>query len=129
MATVLTPQQAYISTFAGTGSAGRSAFVTFSWSNTSGYDAEIPVTVKTPVNNSAGAEIYFVRSTDGGATYMTEKTPALFFVRASSSTQTNTLLLQNGQFLVAVLTGGGSSATFSVQFAATARLITAYNAV
>ena len=122
----LNAQQAFISTYAGTGANGQSAFISFTFVNTSGFDAEIPVTVKTPASVSAGCEVYVHRSTDGGASWASEKTPGMFFARAASSTQTGTLLLPNGQFLVSVLVGGGSSATWSVQFAATARLITAY---
>lgn len=127
---VLNAQQAYISTFSGTGANGQSAFVTFSIANTAGFDLEVPVEIRTPASVSAGAEVWVYRSQDGGANYSTERTRlGLAFQRAASSTQIDTLRLDNGQFLVSVLVGGGSSATWSVRFAVTARLVSAYVAV
>lgn len=121
------PFFAYISTYAGKLGSGQSAYVTFSFANTQGFDAFIPIKVITPASVSAGAEVYVFRSTDGGASYETELSIGQAFSRANSSTQVKDLILRDpGQYLVAVLVGGGSSATWSVDFASTVQLITAF---
>lgn len=127
--TVLNPVQCFINTFSGKGANGQSSFITFSFSNTSGFDAEVPIKILGPASVSAGAEVYLHRSQDGGANYETERTPAAAFTRAGGATQIKTAIIPNGQFLVSVLVGGGSSATWSVDFGATCRLITAYQAL
>lgn len=125
------PFLVYINTFAGTGANGQSAYVTFSFANSTGFDAFIPVKVIMPSNASANPVISYSRSTDGGATYETALTIGAIVSNAAgtfggATLITDLILRDPGQYLVQVLVGGGSSATWSVQFGATIQLITAY---
>ncbi len=127
--TVLRPVQAFHNTYSAKLGATQSAFFTFSFANTGGWDAEVPVKVLGGASISAGPEVYLMRSMDGGANYESEKIPAGAFSRAASATQIKSIIIPNGHFLVAVMTGGGAVGTWSIDFAATARVITAYEAL
>lgn len=128
MATVVTTrQQAFISTYSKTGASGQSSFVTFSFANTGGFDAHIPIQIIYPTNNSAGSEVTVFRSTDGGATYETQGTIQLIFQRVSNATHKRVLLLRDpGIYLITVLGGGAAASTFSYNFGATIELTSAY---
>ncbi len=121
-------QQVFISTYPGKSGSPQSSYVTFSFSNTAGFDAWIPIQVNYPAANSAGTEVYVYRSTDGGATYETQGTLGMVFDRVASATAKRDLVLRDpGMYLVSVLAGGsGSAATFSVDFGATIELTTAF---
>lgn len=129
MATV-NPVVTFLSTYAGKGPVAQSTFITFSFCNTAGYDAWLPVKILSPAtaNISAGAEVSYFRSNDGGVSFETERTVGLVFDRPGlSATQLRDLtLVEPGMYLIAVMVGGGSAATWSVDFGATIPLITSY---
>jgi hypothetical protein len=128
VATVVTNrQQAFISTYAGSGASAQSAFATFSFANTAGFDAFIPIKIIYPTNNSAGSEITVFRSMDGGVTYETSGTLLLAFPRLANATHVKMLVIRDpGIYLVSVLGGGAAASTFSYNFGATIELTTAY---
>jgi hypothetical protein len=126
----MTPFQAFVGTFVGLGGTNQSTFVTFSFANTAGFDAFVPVRIGVPATTSisCGAEVTLYRTTDGGLTWETAGSPASVFPRptAASQVQRRDILIPTGQFLVSVQVGGGSaSVTWSVDFG-TAWVITAY---
>lgn len=124
MATV-NPVQSFLSTYVASGASGQSLYVTFSFAITANFEAQIPVLMVTPAGVTAGAEVYVFRTADGGATYETELSIAGVFSRSGSATQRKDINVTTGQYLVSVLVGGGSSATWSVGLG-TAWVITAY---
>lgn len=126
----------YLSTFAGKGSVLQSAFITFSFANSTGFEANIAIKILNPntANISAGAEVYVMRSTDAGATYETQPDAPLGIAYSrpgAAATQIKDLVLRDpGMYLIAVLPGGGantlSGTLWSVDFAATVQLVSAY---
>lgn len=125
------PYQAFVGTYVGGAGVAQSGFVTFSFANTAGFDAYIPIVMNCPgtTSISAGAEVTVYRSTDGGVTWETspDGTLAAVFSRptTASQTQRKDIYLSTGQFLIQVMVGGGSATTWTAQ-AQTAFLITAY---
>lgn len=126
-----TPYQAFVGTYVGGAGVAQSGFVTFSFANTAGFDAYIPIVITSPgtTSISAGAEVTIYRSTDGGVTWETspDGTLAGVFTRptTASQVQRKDIYLNTGQFLIQVLCGGGCASTWTAQ-AQTAWLITAY---
>lgn len=115
-----------IDTYSASVAKTQSEYATFSYAITAGFEALIPVEVVNPSNVSAGAEVYVHPSQDGGASYDTEGSIVSAFNRSGGATQIKSFRLRTGIYQIRVLVGGGSSATWSVGFAATAQEITAY---
>lgn len=123
------PVQVFVGTYVGGAGVAQSSFQTFSFANTQGFDTYVPVTITCPGTNtiSAGAEVTFYRTTDGGTTWETVGTIGLAFPKptAASQVQRQDLFLGTGQFLVSVMVGGGVASTWTAQVG-TAWQITAY---
>lgn len=123
------PIQAFVGTYVGGGGCSASGFLTFSFANTQGFDTYVPVTITSPgtTSISAGAEVTVYRTTDGGTNWETVGSVGLVFPRPSlaSQVQRRDLYLTTGQYLIAVMVGGGNSSTFTAQVG-TAWQITAY---
>lgn len=124
-----TPFQAFVGTYVGGAGATQSTFVTFSFANTAGFDAYIPIVITSPgtTSISAGAEVTLYRTTDGGATWETDGTMSAVFAKptTASQVQRRDVYVGTGQFLISVQVGGGTSSTWTAQVQ-TAWLITAY---
>lgn len=124
------PFQAFVGTYVGGAGAAQSGVVTFSFANTAGFDAWVPIVITSPgtTSISAGGEVTVYRSTDGGVTWETEGTFTAFFSRptVASQVQRRDVLLSTGQYLVGVQIGGGVASTWTAQ-QQTAWLITAYD--
>lgn len=126
------PYFVYLSTYPGKAASGQSAYATFSFSNTAGFEAWIPIKIWSPntANLSAGAEVYVCRSTDGGASYETVADAPLgaaFSKPAAAAIQLKDVLLRDpGMYLISILVGGGSASTWSIDFGATIAQISAY---
>lgn len=123
------PIQAFVGTYVGGGGTSASTFVTFSFANTGGFDAWVPVIITCPgtTSISAGAEVTVFRTTDGGTTWETVGSVGAVFPKptAASQVQRRDVYLTTGQYLISVMVGGGNSSTFTAQLG-TAWLITAY---
>lgn len=121
--------QAFVSTYVGGGGVAQSGFWTFTFHNTQGFDAYLPIIITCPgtTSISAGGEVTVYRSTDGGGTWETEGSPAGFFVKpsAASQIQRDAIMLGTGSFLISVQVGGGCASTWTAQ-TGTAWVITAY---
>ena len=125
------PVQAFINTYYVQGGTNQSCNVSFTFSITQGFEAWIAVRVLTPNTTaiSAGAEVSYYRSVDGGLTYETVQNFATFFPKPTAAAQIDkrAINLTTGQYCVRVQVGGGSAAgTWSVEFG-TAWLITFYS--
>ncbi len=124
-----TPYQAFVGTYVGGAGVAQSGFVTFSFANTAGFDAYIPIVMTCPgtTSISAGAEVTIYRTTDGGTTWETDGTLALAFSKPTTASQVQRadVYVNTGQFLVSVQVGGGCASTWTAQ-QATAWVITAY---
>ena len=118
-----------VGTYVGGGGAAQSAWVTFSFANTQGFEAFIPIVITNPNTNfhSAGAEVTVYRSTDAGATYETDGILAQGFPRptVASQVQRRDIVLGPGIYLISVMVGGGLTTTYTAEMQ-TAQLITAY---
>jgi hypothetical protein len=128
------PIQAFVTSFSVKTGAQQSGNLTFSFAMTAGFEAWIPVRILYPATTgiSAGAEVSIYRSTDGGNSYETvpNYTLSSFFPKPTAASQTDRRDVQvyPGQYLVSVQVGGGSAAgTWSVEFATTVWVITAYS--
>jgi hypothetical protein len=73
-----------------------------------------PIQVRFPTNVSAGPQISVYRSLDGGLTFDTVAIQPLGINRQSGGVATISLKLETGQYAVQVLSGGGSSATWTI---------------
>lgn len=94
---------------------GQSSSFTFTIHLTQAWQVVCPVIVRFPTNVSAGPQINVYRSMDGGATFDTIAIQPLGISRQSGGSQQMSLKLETGQYAVQVLSGGGSSATWTVQ--------------
>lgn len=121
----MNPVQAFNATYNATIVNTQSAYCTFSFAITQEFEAFVMYEVQTPTNVSASPEITAFRSTDGGNTWETDGTFKGVFPAVGASTHKKTINLETGQYLVQILTGGGSAATWTVS-AQTAYVITAY---
>jgi len=123
------PYQAFVGTYVGGAGVAQSGFVTFSFANTAGFEAYIPLTMTCPGTTtiSAGAEVTIYRTADGGTTWETEGSLGAIFPRPINANEVRRRLLYLGigQFLIAVQVGGGSASTWTAQVG-TAYIITAY---
>lgn len=123
------PFQAFVSTYNGGAGGAQSAFVTFSFANTAGFDCYAPIVITSPgtTSISAGAEVTIYRTTDGGATWETDGTLAAVFSKptTASQVQRRDVYLGTGQYLISVQVGGGVASTWTAQIQ-TAWLVTAY---
>ena len=122
----MNPVQTFVDTFNGKGGCLQSESITFSFAITQGFDAWIPITVITPANVSAGAEVYTYRSADGGASWDTEGNFVGAFPLSGSTTMIKDIHIETGQYLIEVMVSGGSSASYSAELN-TAYVITAYD--
>lgn len=126
MATVVsTPQFAYgAALISGTAIAASSnATVSF---YVGGFEARVPFVGVQPntANISAGWEMYAYRSTDGGNTYETVATVAMTIARNPNITDRKTIVLEAGQWLLRLVSGGNVAATYSFSIG-TVEMITA----
>jgi len=108
-----TPQIYTTGAFNATGSAGQSASVTFSLNIDSAFYANVPIQVQTPTNVSCGAIVTLYRSTDA-TNWETTGSVVSVFPLQGSATMRQSFVATQGNYLVSVLTGGGSSASYSV---------------
>jgi hypothetical protein len=106
-------------TFAATLSAGiglnQSQNFTFTVHITQAWQTVVPVIVRFPTNVSAGPQISVYRSTDGGTTFDSIPLQPLGYARQSGGSAQGSIKLETGQYAIQVLTGGGSSATWTIQ--------------
>lgn len=124
------PVQAYVSTYVASLGAGQSGWATFSFCNTVGFDAEVPVEFALASAFSFSPTITAWRSTDGGASWESANQGTLLGVFAAPPTQTaqtlrKVVILENGQYLIGVMAGSHQNQSFSVKLG-TVRLISAY---
>ena len=123
------PFVAVVSTFVGGAGAAQSGNVTFSFYNTAGFDAFVPIQITNPgtTSISAGAEVTVYRTGDNGGNWETQGVVGTTFFRptAASQVQRAGITLTTGQYLVSVQVGGGVASTWTAQML-TAQLITAY---
>lgn len=123
------PVQAFVTTFAAGLGAAQSGNVTFSFAMTQGFEAWIETKITCPgtTSISAGAEVTYYRSLDGGISYETVGTVSTVFPKptAASQVQKQDFQLLTGQYLVSVQVGGGCASTWTAQFG-TAWIISAY---
>ena len=115
---------AYVATVHAGSNIATSAYITFSFQLTAGFEAWVPIRCVTTANVSAGAEVYVWRSMDGGANWETLATLAEVFPRASSTNAQKGIRLDTGQYLIGVLTGGPNGVTVMME---TAWVVTAYS--
>lgn len=124
-----TPYQAFVGTYVGGAGVAQSGFVTFSFANTAGFDAYVPVVITSPgtTSISAGAEVTLYRTTDGGATWETDGTMSAVFSKptTASQVQRRDVYFGTGQFLISIQCGGGVASTWTAQVQ-TAWVISAY---
>ena len=124
----MNPVQTYVDTFNGTGGALQSGSITFSFAITQAFEAYIPITVITPAAVSCGAEVYIYRSCSGDSGPWETENEGSFvgaFPLDNSATMRKDIHVETGQYLVRVLVGGGSAASYSARLD-TAYVITAY---
>lgn len=112
---VATPVETWAATIQAGVGIGQSASFTFTVNITQAWEIRIPINILFPTNVSAGPQINAYRSTDGGVTFDTVPLQPLGFPRQSGGNERVTLRLETGQYAVQVLSGGGSSATWTVQ--------------
>lgn len=72
---------------------------------------------------TAGPEIHFYRSTDGGANFATIAEPAIAISRAPNTTHRRVVTLDGGIYAIRMVAGGPSSATLGIE---TIEVVTAY---
>ena len=94
---------------------GQSSSYTFTIHLTQAWQVVCPIIVRFPTNVSAGPQISVYRSLDGGNTFDTVAIAPLGLARQSGTFQQVSLKLETGQYAVQVLSGGGSSATWTIQ--------------
>lgn len=126
------PVQAYVDTFVSAKAGGISTSLMFSFALTQEFQAEVPIKINVSANLSSPGGVYIYRSADGGNTYESYGNLALIMpsdvagqTGSASHDITRTLVLDNGQYTILVLTNTGTAATFSCELL-TARLISAY---
>jgi hypothetical protein len=116
---------AYRATLAGTASQN----ITFSFAITAEYEAIVPFGVFYSGNISLGPEVYFYRTGSGGQGWESEGNLATVFSDpgdgAANRTMRRCVYLTNGQYLIRVLTGTGTTGTWTVELQ-TARVIGTY---
>jgi hypothetical protein len=112
---VATPVETWAATIQAGVGIGQSASFTFTVNITQSWQIKIPVLIRFPTNVSAGPQINVYRSMDGGNTFDTTPLQPLGLPRQSGGTQQTSLKLETGQYAIQVLSGGGSSATWTVQ--------------
>lgn len=126
MATVF---EQFVSTYIGAAGVAQSGFQTFSFDITGGFEALIPIMIRSPgtTSISAGAEVIAYRMADVGSSWETEGDPRIIFNKptAANQIQRRHLRLTTGRWLVGVMVGGGSASTWSCQFG-TAEVIASY---
>ena len=93
----------------------QSSNFTFTVHITQAWQTVVPVIVRFPTNVSAGPQISVYRSTDGGATFDTIALQPMSFARQSGGFAQGSIKLETGQYAIQVLSGGGSSATWTIQ--------------
>lgn len=124
------PFQAFVGTYVGGAGAAQSGFVTFSFAITQEWEAQVPIIITCPgtTSISAGAEARVYRTTDGGTTWETDGAPGATFSKPTTAGQVQRVdvPLTTGQYLIAVMVGGGSASTWTAQ-AGTAWVVTGYN--
>lgn len=121
----MNPVQTFVNTYNGTGGCLQSGSITFSFAITQEFEAWIPIKVITPANVSCGAEVYTYRSCCGGTSWETEGNFVGAFPLDNSATMRKDIHVETGQYLIRVLVGGGSAASYSAELE-TAYVITAY---
>ena len=121
----MNPVQAFTNTFNGVETISQSQFTTFSFAITQEFEAYVMLEVQTPTDISASPEIEIYRSVDGGSTWETDGVFKGAFPAVGASTHKKTINLETGQYLIKILSGGGSSATWTISNQ-TAYVITAY---
>lgn len=114
-------QQAFVSTYRGALAGGVCANMTFSFAITAGYDAFVPVVIKTSHQMSFSPEVWVYRSADGGASWESAGEGTLstvFPLNTAAADKTagisRCIALTTGQYLVRVITGSGTAATYTV---------------
>lgn len=112
---VATPVITWSSTIQAGIGIGQSSSFTFTIHLTQAWQCVVPIQVRFPTNVSAGPQISVYRSLDGGATFDTVPIQPLGINRQSGGSATISLKLETGQYAVQILSGGGSSATWTVQ--------------
>ena len=120
--------QAFVNVGQITGSLTQSVWATFTFANTAGFEAQIPVEFAMTGDFSTSPEIHVFRSTDGGATFETQGS-VYGVIRddtlATGRTIRKDITLDNGWYQIRVMTGSSAVATYTVALT-TAELITAY---
>lgn len=113
MATVSTPQLAWVaSIMTGTGVA-QSSSITATVSITAGWEIQIPVQCQFS-NVSADPVILIYPTMDGGATYDTTAMTSFSIGRIASATGQASIRLSTGQYAIQLLNSGPNSATFRI---------------
>jgi len=122
------PVQAFVTTYNASLAGGVSAELTFSFAITQEFEAFIPIEVHVSANLSYGAEVRWFQSGDGGASWETVGAIGTVFDilgGAAEHTKRQGFKLPTGQYLIQVITGGGTDATYTVSLQ-TAWVISAY---
>jgi hypothetical protein len=112
---VATPVETWAATIQAGIGIGQSASFTFTVNITQAWQIKIPVLIPFPTNVSAGPQIFAYRSMDGGNTFDTVPLQPMGLPRQSGGSAQVSLPLDTGMYAVQVLSGGGSSATWTVQ--------------
>ena len=110
-----TPVLAYVATITAGIGIGQSANFTFTVSLTGGWYNVCPIKVLYTTNVSAGPQISVYRSQDNGVGYDTIPLSPLSLPRQSGGSAQVSLKLETGRYAVAVLSGGGSASTWTIQ--------------
>lgn len=123
------PVLTWVNTFNAALASGVCANLTFSFAITQQYNAWVPVRMQFSGNQSFAGEVWTYRSTDGGNNWGTEGSLRKVFDRVTSGAAGYDLRqfieLEPGHYLVRVVTGSGTAATYSCQLQ-TAQILTAY---
>lgn len=112
---VSTPVLTWVATLQAGIGIGQSANFTFTVHLTQAWQIIVPVKVFFPTNVSAGPQISVYRSTDGGVNFDSVPLQPLGMARQSGGNLQGSIKLEQGQYAVQVLSGGGSAATWTVQ--------------
>lgn len=112
---VATPVLTFAATLQAGIGIGQSSNFTFTVHITQAWQTIVPVIVRFPASVSAGPQISVYRSADGGVTFDTTALQPLGFARQSGGVAQGSIKLETGQYVVQVLSGGGSAATWTIQ--------------